>query len=465
MSDNQRTIFWLTGLVAAAVLSWVFLAPTPRFDTRRFESLTGAGQFDDAEALVEGHLKRAPGDAQAQFLLAQLLIERTDRDRVLNDQVRDETERALAALDRIGDDRSVAPALVELVRGKALYRLGRWDAAETSWLDALRLDPSVPEAGWALLDLYYLELRRAEARTLALSLLPNEPSRRDRAQLLLELTRQDAIRPDPQSLVDQLAPALRAEPGQLQAGVALGLAKVRSSQVEPGLEQLRQTVDQHPESPIAWDGLLTGLDLANRPDEVGEALGRVPRELRESPRFARHVGLAAQGRNAWGEAASAYQLAMDHDPGDFETAVRLARALKFAERTDDAVAWEHRIARHREASASLLALYDEANAVPTLGEGPHDALYERLASARERMWHPNEATAWRAMIGQGPRPADDPDQPEAAGTPAAAPTGPDPGGPEVSTDPAPAETAPATPTAPAAEPREPESPAAEVPRR
>lgn len=452
-----RTLALVAGLIALAIGAWIVLAPPPRLNEKQFEALTSAGQFTEAEQLLASHLKRSPRDGKAQFLLGQLLVERSDRDNATpRDLVRAESERALEALDRVGTaDRTIAPAVVSLLRGKALYRLGRWDDAEQSWREALQLDPSVPEAGWALLDLYYLELRRHEARSLALQLLPNEPSRHDRAQLLLELVRQDAIRPDPQSLVDQLGPALQAAPGQIRAGVALGVAQIRSSQIEPGLAVLRDLTEQHPDDPIVWDGYLTGLDLANQHDEIGTTLDGLPPSMVNSPRFARHVGLAAQGANRWTQAVTAYKLALDDDPGDFETAVRLARALRFAEQPDEAVVWDRRIAEYRQASGSLLALYDEANAIPTLGEGPHDALYDRLAMARDRMWHSQEANAWRAMIsGSPPAPATTTPAESAPATDGTTPA-PD-AAPATETPTAPAEPAPASgppPAEPASEPQ------------
>ena len=83
-----------------------------------------------------------------------------------------------------GPQRRGIRAIVLLNEGKAYSALGRNDRAEAAWKDALRLDPRVPEAGWALLGLYYIQGRRAEAHRLGLELHAIEPDPRDRVQLL-----------------------------------------------------------------------------------------------------------------------------------------------------------------------------------------------------------------------------------------------------------------------------------------
>jgi tetratricopeptide (TPR) repeat protein len=396
-----RRMGWLGGvaLAAAALISafllWWLLAPDEPFDANRAVALALSGRFDEAERLLRARIRRAPGDAQAHFRLAELLLERpeppseSDAQQALNS-----LERAASADPR---DPTVKPALLALYRGKAHHVLKQWDRAEAAWLNALRLDPAVPEAGQALLDLYYIELRRREARELGLRLFEVEPNPRDRALLLLTLVRQDAIKPESTSLVQVFEPVLRAEPDGLHTAVALGLSLVRSGEAERGLELLRAVVGRHRDDAAAWEGLLAGLDLAPRADEVAATLAELPAEMAAQPRFARFRGLAAQQRGDWPAAAAAYREAVAADPTDFESLVRLARALKLAGQTEEAEATEAAVARQRETVNGLLALYDEAGAVPTLGEAPHPALCERLAAAREAMGRPDEAAAWRRL--------------------------------------------------------------------
>jgi tetratricopeptide (TPR) repeat protein len=216
--------------------------------------------------------------------------------------------------------------------------------------------------------------------------------------------RQDAIRPDPASLVPLFEPAVAAEPDAVRTRVALGGALIRSSQTDRGLALLEEVVKAHPDSEDAWDGLLTGLDVGERPDEFDAALARLPEALRAAPRFARHLGLSAQHRSDWAAAAATLRTAIDYDPGDFESLVRLARAVRFAGSTEEAESLDARVAAYRAARDALLPLYEEANAVPDLGIRPQPELGERLALSRESMLRTAEAEGWR-VVARGAAPA------------------------------------------------------------
>ena len=100
----------------------------------------------------------------------------------------------------------------QVCRGDALDRLSRLDEAEEAWLEAIRSDPTAPEAGFHLLNLYYLQGREEEARRLALRLYEAEPDPHDRVLLLLELIRPDARPPAPASLVKWFERAVQEHP-------------------------------------------------------------------------------------------------------------------------------------------------------------------------------------------------------------------------------------------------------------
>jgi tetratricopeptide (TPR) repeat protein len=385
----------MTVCAGLAWIGWTVLAPRPRLDEGRLKGLTGSGRFEEAVSLLESHLRRTPRDARAHYLLAELLLSRTDR--TGESHVVPDARRALDHLEQARGSRVVDPARVELYRGMSLYRLDRWDEAEAAWSEALRIDPVVPEAGWGLLDLYYLEGRRLEAQRLVLRLHQVEPLPQDRAQLLLQLVRQDAIPPDQISLVERLEPVVAESPDGVQALTALGLALVRSGEIDLGLASLRRSVERWPDSETAWDRLMTGLDFAGKTQGLSPLLAGLPRSMADSPRFARHFALAAQEEGRWGESVAQYRRAMEHDPGDFETGVRFARALRFAGEKDAAMAWDRKIVDYRAAKAGLLDLYEEADAVKTLGVRPHPELCRELAESREKMWRGEEARLWRSM--------------------------------------------------------------------
>ena len=61
-------------------------------------------------------------------------------------------------------------AKIKFLEGKGQYQQGRYDLAEECWTKALSLDPMVPEAGWALVDLLDKEGRQEEAHRLGYAL-------------------------------------------------------------------------------------------------------------------------------------------------------------------------------------------------------------------------------------------------------------------------------------------------------
>lgn len=391
-SGAAATAAWMLLLVAITVLAWRWLVPPASFDEAGFLRLAESRRFDEAEALAESYLRTTPADPLASFLLAQLLIERSDRDDP--GQREADARRALERLDAIRPGPRVGPATLALYRGKALHRLDRWDAAESAWQDALRLDPLVPEAAWSLVDLYYLESRPREARGLALAQLRVEPDPRDRARLLVELLRQDAYPPSPASLVPILERVVALEPDGVRPAVALGLTLVHDSQLAAGLERLRAVVARHGDRESAWEGLLTALDDGSLAPELLDALERLPSTMAASPRFLRFFGRGAELSGRWQDAARSYRGALEFDPADFAVAVRLARVLERLGEVAEAERWNARIADYREARKLLADAYERADAASDLGVAPHPELARSIADLRRRQWRPGEAEAW-----------------------------------------------------------------------
>ena len=389
------------GVFLLAGLAWMLLAPAPELDTQRYLNLFKNRQFETAESELRAHLGRNSRDPRASFLLAQLILEEAEppAGATLADRAQEGLDLISSCEDAPGIERLATPATLLYYRGKALYQLKRWDAAEQAWLAAIDRDVRVAEANWSLLDLYYVENRRREARDLVLRLFPTEPDPRDKAQLLLELVRQDAVHPDSGSITQVMKPVIAAEPNAVSIRQALGLAKVRSSQFDEGLAILEKLANDHPEEPRAWDGWLEGLDLAARLDQFRSTFDRVPDPVRGLALMARHRGLAHQIDEDWKRATSAYKEAQAYDPTDFGLLVRLARAQRFAD-PEQARLLDDQVVNWREASNSLMDLYEQANGTRGLGAGPHLDLCERLANSRTAMGRPDEAALWRE-IGPG----------------------------------------------------------------
>ncbi|MHC5538140.1 tetratricopeptide repeat protein, partial [Singulisphaera rosea] len=341
------------------------------------------------------YLRRDPSDARAQMLTAQFAIERpylpANPDELLDPAP---ALRALEHLQHIKTDLPRLQATAALYRGKAQYRLGRLVDAEASWEEALRLNPQIQEAGWHLLELYYLQGRIEASRRLALKMHQIEPDPHDRVQYLLEILRQEAQPPAPESLLGVFGPIVRANPKDFRALVTLGLAFERSGRIDSGLEQVRQAVRVAPEQPDAWEAWLTLLEEAGQIDNLERALERLPNDLSGSPRFARFSAKVAQERNDREAAVAGYRRAVDASSGDRTLAFRLIRALSAAGLADEANRLDRSLSARQEAVAEILPLYQELNGISTIGKTPAPDLYKRAGNLRERMGLRDEALAW-----------------------------------------------------------------------
>ena len=403
-SARARTIRRvLTGLMVClgvGVLSWgawqsFRLRPTLAEAVR----LAEAGRLDEAEAKLRARLAADSNDSAAHLLLAQLALKRPDAPATQAGRAPEDWARL--ALDHLGRVRPSNPRMeltLQLGRGRALDYLRRFDEAEAAWLEALALDATAPEAGWHLLNLYYLQGREEEARRLALRLYEVEPDPHDRVLLLLELVRPDARPPAPASIVKLFEPVVRAHPDDLHSAVAMGLARVRAGKVEAGLDELRRVVQTHPDRVEAWDCLLTGLDESGQVDVLEDELERLPAALAESPRLVKHRARVAQGSNRWKEAVDLYRRAQAAEPYNRVVEYRLSRALRHNGATAEADRIEQRLRRRDVAIQEIRPLYDQATAIPGLGTRPHPDLYQRIAEARERMQLPDEARAWHRLV-------------------------------------------------------------------
>ncbi|HEV3168424.1 MAG TPA: tetratricopeptide repeat protein [Isosphaeraceae bacterium] len=381
-----------------ALGAWTFLGPAPPPPApaqlnqsqlqHKVRELAESNKFDEAEKLASGFLAHDPKSASARLMLAEIALNRPEP----------QNEQALELLRTIKPDNQRMAAQVQLDRGKAYYRLSRFDEAEAGWKEAIRLDPTIAEAGWSLLDLYYVQGRKDDAHRLGLQLFSVEPDQHDQAQLLLELVRQDAQPADPASVAKLFERVLERDSDDLHTRIALGLALVRNSRADQGVELLRKVVAAHPQDADAWDALLMGLGIASQSEGLAEALDRLPPELAKSPRFAKHNGRLAWDRRDWKAAAEAYRRAWEVEPNDHEILYRLGGALRNAGDVARAEPIENRARAFEKAREGLSDLYEEANAVKTLGTENHPELYRKLADNREMLGRYGEARAWLRMI-------------------------------------------------------------------
>ena len=377
-------------LGAVAWGAWYVLSPRPSLEP--VAALFAAKQFDEAAARLTEYLRVYPSDESAHYLGAQLALDRPEPGEA-------DARRALVHLDKIRSRTRDQAALVMMNRGKARLLLDDLDGAEAAWTTALELDPTVPEAGWYLLDLYYFQWRGSEAIRLALRLHAIEPDARDRVRFLTELVRQDLQRLKPRYVVQWFEPKVRHNPTDMHASLALGRALVLDARIDEGLALLRRVVDAHPDAPEAWDALLSGLDEGGAEAEAwDEAFARLPKALASDPRFARHRGRVAQDRLDWPAAAAEYRRALELEPDDKTLVYRLGRVLRNTGAADEAGRIEKALQEVQNALPELAAAYREVAANSAFGAVPDIRMYRRLAALRERMSRRAEALAWHRLV-------------------------------------------------------------------
>jgi Flp pilus assembly protein TadD len=362
--------------------------------------LADAGKPDEAAAHLRAVVARHPEDGPARLLLAQFLLkgpESASSPTRTGGATVALAEEALGHLDHVRPDRPATAAAFHLLRGNALHRLSRLDEAEADWLEALRIDPTTPEAGWNLLHLYYLELRKEDARRLAMRLFEVEPDPHDRALLLLEVSRHDARPPAPESLVPILEPVVGDHPDDLRATLTLGIALTRASQVEKGIALLRRVAESHPDDAEAWDSLLTCLDESGQVAALEEAIATLPAGIAASPRMLKHRARLAQS-SRWEEAAGLYRRAYSAEPHNRVLEYRLSRALRQVGQGDEARRIEERMRRRDLAIEEVRPLFERASAIRDLSVRAQKPIFQKFAELREQMGLLDEARAWHRLV-------------------------------------------------------------------
>ena len=376
----------LAGAIAlAGGVGWWSLRPRPSLDgaARRIDS----GQFRAAEGQLRDYLRVFPGDELANLMLAKVLVDRPEPDPGL----------ALKLIDGIHPADPHRAAMARAIEGDAHFWGRRYDQAEPAWLEALRLDPTIAEVGWKLLNIYAIQGRDEDSGRLVLRLFAAEPDPHDRVQLLLQLLRHDAHPIEAGSIVHELEPVVGANPGDLRSSAALGRALIRCGRGEEGLAILRRGVGSHGDDRDAWSGYLDGLIEAGELDELAGALGRIPGTLADSPRFEAARGwLAAQRRDLDG-AARAYRQALEARPPDAALAYRFKGVLRQGQRHSELAELSPRLDAIAKFPETARGLFDRMNDLPDLGLDSRPEIFGEAAAALALVGRKEEADAWARM--------------------------------------------------------------------
>jgi tetratricopeptide (TPR) repeat protein len=355
-------------------------------------NLIAAGRYKAAEGRLGDYLAAYPGDELGRLMLAKVLVDRAEAD----------PGAALRLLDGLRPADPHRASLARAIEGDAHFWAGHYDHAEVAWLESLRLEPTRPEVGWKLLNIYALQGRDDDSSRLAIRLFALETDERDRVQLLLQLIRHDAHSIEAGSVVYELDPIVRANPGDLRSTTALALALLRVGRADEGMDLLRRSARSHPDDLGARLALVDGLMATGGVEELAEVLSTVPSSMADSPRLDAARGwLAAQGRDLDG-ATRAYKKALDRwPPGQSLAHSTLAYRLKNVLRQADRAAVLAEIGPHLEEIVKFPVVvrdfFDRLNGMPDLGLDSHPEEYDKLAAVLARVGRQEEADAWTLL--------------------------------------------------------------------
>jgi tetratricopeptide (TPR) repeat protein len=371
---------------AGGLIIWHRYESPPRLVDIR--ALGRGHQFEQAQELLERYLRTFPEDNRARMLMAQICMDRRKPQPAI----------ALHYLERVQTSSRQEAALLQFSEGRAHYQLKRYDLSEACWKEALALDPVVPEAGWALLDLLDLEGRVEEAHQLAMRLYETEPDPRDRVRLLLEMIRLDVEKVAPGSVVQVFESAWKAHPESLNLALVLGSALIHDSQPAKGIEVLQDGLRRNPDSAEAWDGWLSGLDDGHEPELLRQEFERLPGKFKANPRFAKYEGIVAQDLHDWPRAVAAYRHAYEFERYNGVVLYRLRMVLRAVGQTAEVNRIESLLTEYQTAFKELRPVYLEVKKIKTLGLRPHTDIYQRLADLREKMGRFDESRAWHHLV-------------------------------------------------------------------
>ena len=321
---------------------------------------------------------------------------------------------------RADQDRATAAPgrSVLLNEGKAYSALGRNDRAEAAWKEALRLEPRVPEAGWDLLGLYYVQGRRAEAHRLGHG-APRRRARPARSRATAPGAGPPGCPADRPRFAhqDRSNRWCRAASGGFPHGDRPG----------PGLDPQQPRSTRDCRSCAAWSSATPAIRTPGTPAarpgrgptvrRAGRGPGAVSRRHRgrpavraiSRPRSPRSGGTGRRPRtpiSAPGGPTPPTSRSSTGSAGCSRPPGGRSRPRRSTSRSGP----------RRRHAIRVLPLYEEANAVKTLGVAPHPDLYHRLADLRERMGRADEALAWHRLVLR-----DQPDDPTSRAAVAQAP--------------------------------------------
>ncbi len=358
------------GLLAGVMLlPWLRTESDPEQLWRRARAEASAGAWQQVDATLDRLARSGPLTAEQWMLRANV------------DQELGHVDRALADLERIAPNDPLA-ATARQIAGQLELRRGRMPAAESKFLEAIALDPSMEQSHRELIFIYGMQLRRRDldTRFRALSRLATL----DQNQIFLWcLSRSVSWRPD--EAAEDLARYVKADPNDRWSRLALADNLRRLGRLAEASEALAALPDDDP------DALALRVEIAlDRHDETA-AISLLAQGPAEHPALARLRGRLALTRRDGPTAVRAFLAADASEPNDRETLFGLGAAFQLVGERDRAKIVLSR-ARNLDRVSSLL----QKVATPS-GKNNAELWFDLGSACKDAGLFP-QALAWYRLV-------------------------------------------------------------------
>ncbi|MBI3462966.1 MAG: tetratricopeptide repeat protein [Planctomycetes bacterium] len=379
-SSTKLALVAACGVVLLSGVGWGLASYLNRKSSLvQARTLLAAGDWARAEVELKKYLAggaRAAQTNEAKLLLAQVLARL------------EKHGESLELLESIPDTAPEAPR-ARVAQGNHYWDRAGWLKAESLWKRALQLDPRVPEAGWWLLDLYFMHGRFQEAEQLALQLYDTEPDSRDRIGLLWELVRQDNERMDPSTVKGRMEDALREHPDDFHSQLALARSYGGSGQIEKALNLVQQLASAHVSSVEVWETWLWCLYESGNFAEIRQLLESLSPEISSDRRVQKYHAAALEDAGDWSAAREIYEKRLQGDPYDRKAHYRLSRVLRGLGQEQQADWHEQRSRQLDAARENLARLYASRSGALVTGD-----LCAQAADYCEALGRREQALRW-----------------------------------------------------------------------
>lgn len=402
---QKRSAVELTGLIALAFVfssaAWGTILFCIRPDPEDIYRLLNTGRYKQAAELARRYLKADPTSTIGLIYLGKAQAE-----------LRDYAGLALT-LSRVSD-RSARKVEADALAGTALLELNRCREAERFYLDVLKHSPRgfrghCLNARRQLLRLYGLEGRKEAFLRLVRETIEVVPKfdRRVYLTMRMRLEFEHAVPENNRRILEAM---IAADPLDPNALAGLGSVCILEGRVAEAERLFQKALSLAPDDRELRERTLDAVVL--QPDSAAKIARVLDERVPGSdsrPRTAYFLGLAAETKRAFEEAARHYSRACEADPSRFEYPYKLSQVLRRLGRTEQAKAREldrDRIQKARSALREAWNVFAE-----TYETGPsrvEPSMLLNLAVACDRLGWIEDARAWyRETL------LDDPDNAEA----------------------------------------------------